>query len=135
MKNNNLMFPTLKSFIEKAQERCFNDFFLRVIFLEIKNKSETIDPYMILPRYRGGDGGGDRKGEHLHQAYLGEVYRYNSCITNYVPQKVYQEAVLLVKHGAKQSFKNYSQIMVWIQEQTGISDGYLSSLGLPEHHF
>lgn len=113
--NTHNVYGELEKFINKSDERIFNDRLMILTCVEISLKSNAIDGELILPRYR-----------NYGVWYEGEYYPFAAQIKTLMPKKAFQELNLLINEGSKIDFKNKAQIKNWIASQTGISDSSLS---------
>lgn len=111
------MYNNLKIFINKAQERIFNDYLMNLAVLEIQLKSKTLNETMILPRYY-----------NKSIIYNGVVYERSAMIKDLVPKKALEELKKLILSGSAIVFKNKVEIKNWIVSQTGITDCSLSTV-------
>lgn len=109
------MYNNFSKFINKAQERIFNDCLINVVVLEIQLKSKEINKEMILPRYY-----------NKSIVYNGQVYDRSAMIKDLVPKKALEELKALIIVGSETDFENKTQIKNWIASQTDISDCSLS---------
>ena len=112
-----MMYKNLAVFINKSEERIFNDSLMNVAATEISLKSGAINNQMILPRYY------NRSCE-----YEGEVYERCGIIQEVLPNKALKELNVLVAAGSSLDFESKSALRVWIQKETGINDGSLSAI-------
>ena len=109
------IYGELGKFINKSDERIFNDRLMILTCIEISIKSKGIDGELILPRYR-----------NYGVWYKGEYYPFAAQIKTLMPKKAFEQLNLLIEAGSKIDFKNRTQIKNWIASQTGISDSSLS---------
>lgn len=108
---NKSIYNDLKKFINKSDERIFNDRLMILTCIEISLKSKSIDGELILPTYR-----------NLGVWYGGEYYHFSSQIKTLMPKKAFEQLNLLIEAGSKIDFKDKTQIKKWIVGQTGISE-------------
>lgn len=109
---NKSIYNDLKKFINKSDEKIFNDRLMLLTCIEISLKSKSIDGELILPR----------SGNH-GVWYGGEYYRYSAQIKTLMPKKAFEQLNLLIEAGSKIDFNNKTQIKNWIVSQTGITEG------------
>lgn len=108
---NKSIYNDLKKFINKSDERIFNDRLMILTCIEISLKSKSIDGELILPTYR-----------NRGVWYGGEYYRYSAQIKTLMPKKAFEQLNLLIETGSKIDFNNKTQIKNWVANQTGISE-------------
>lgn len=109
------IYGELEKFINKSDERIFNDRLMILTCIEISIKSKGIDGELILPRYR-----------NYGVWYDGEYYPFAAQIKTLMPKKAFEQLNILIEAGSRIDFKNKTQIKNWIASQTGISDSSLS---------
>src|SRR5574344_1642853 len=108
---NKSIYNDLKKFINKSDERIFNDRLMVLTCIEISLKSKNIDGELILPRYRNHGGW-----------YGGEYYPFSPQIKTLKPKKAFEQLNLLIKASSKIDFDNKTQIKNCIASQTEISE-------------
>ena len=103
-------YSDLAKFINKADERRFNDTLISVLVLEIKLKTGEINPQMILPRYHS---------EHI--IYNGEYHAFHGKIGDVMPKKALRQIQQLAQKGASLDFAKHTDILEWLHNETGIT--------------
>src|SRR5574344_812252 len=106
------IYNDLKKFINKSDEKIFNDRLMVLTCIEISLKSKSINGELILPTYR-----------NRGVWYGGEYYPFSAQIKTLMPKKAFEQLNLLIEAGSKIDFENKTQIKNWIASQTGISEG------------
>ncbi len=118
LKNQEIsQYNDLAIFINKANERRFNDALMMVIIIEIQLKSLNFNEDMILPRYF-----------NKSVKYLGEIYERSAFIKDLVNKKIIGQIKKLIETGSSMDFKNTAAIKNWISKETGINNCSMSSL-------
>ncbi len=108
-------YRNLAAFVNKANERIFNDRLIILAVTEIRLKSGGLNEELILPRYYAKD-----------CVYNGERFERAGRIRDVMPAKALAELKALIVEGSKKDFKNNSQIKNWIHERTNIQQCSLS---------
>jgi len=109
------MYEEIKRFINKAEERRFNDALMRMTIVEIKLRSGDINEHTIMPRYYN-------KGCR----YDGMFYEQSGTIKQIMPQKALSQLKAVIKEGSKIPFFDKSEIKNWLVDKIGISHCSLS---------
>jgi hypothetical protein len=97
---------SLTSFLNKSDERCFNDALLRLIAAEIRLQSGKLDEDMILPTYF-----------RRRFYYNGEYMPYAAPVKMILSKATMNEARQIVAEGSSFHLETYSEIRSWLQKR------------------